>query len=40
VVRGFLTNPFGRLFRFSNALAEIRLEWKRKRNFMKLLDSL
>ncbi|WP_133091836.1 hypothetical protein [Thauera propionica] len=25
---------------FGDELAEIRLEWKRKRNFMKLLDAL
>jgi len=25
---------------FGDELAEIRLEWKRRRNFMKLLDTL
>lgn len=30
----------GQLRMFADELAEIRLEWKRKRNFMKLLDAL
>ena len=30
----------GQLRMFGDELAEIRLEWKRKRNFMKLLDAL
>lgn len=35
-----LREAHGQLGMFGDELAEIRLEWKRKRNFMKLLDAL